>query len=155
MVYKIGIPAIILTAIALWLLNAIQVPCTATETFIENIPLNYTVVKEAEITEISTWFGLSRSRQAQALVQNADSATGLFTVNFIFSDGIQTLTKTVNQEIGAGEIRTVTSDVPLEGNVSVRTNVMPGTKQVSFQKEVTKQVPLGSFIGKDPSSKSC
>lgn len=153
--HKISIPVIFSTAIVFYLLSAIQVPCTTTKTFIENIPLNYTIAKEAEITEIPTWLGLSHSHQAQALIQNTDSATGLFTVNFIFSDGIQTLIKNVNQEIGAGEIRTVTSDVPLEGNVSVRTSVVPGTKQVSFQKEVTEQVPLGSFIGKDPSSKSC
>ena len=148
MVIKVSIAGMLMFAIGIWLLYTIKVPYTHTATFIENVPLNYSIPQEAKIIEVSTWWGLSHDYQAQALVENDDSATGMFTINFIFNDGTQTTTKIVNQQISPSEIKLITSDVPLKGNVTVQTKVTPGTKQVSVQKEVTEQVSLSDFYFK-------
>lgn len=118
------------TAFGIYLLFAIKVPCEVTRSKTETIPLTYENVTPVTIINNEMLWGAIRFSKAQITIRNTDSEAGYFKVNFVIQDGDEILTKTETQEILAGEIKTISTDLP-NGDVTVQANVIPGSKEVT------------------------
>jgi NADH:ubiquinone oxidoreductase subunit len=132
------IAAIVLTTYT-WQIDVVEYYST-------DIPYTYEqqLVRTQQVSEVP-WFW-NKVTQVQYQITNLDSKDGIFTLNFLFDNGIDTSAKTKKLEIFAGTTEAITINSPIHGVSKVSLNVVPPNTQVTQQRTVKKTVNAWNYV---------
>ena len=132
--------------IAAIVLTAVTWPIEVVEPYYTSEPYHYeqTLVREKQVTRWP-WFWQTKT-QGQYLVKNTEDIDGTFTLNFLFDDGLNVKTKTMEVEIMAGEGKAVTINSPFAGELTISLNVVPPNKSELQYRTVTKTVNTWQYL---------
>jgi len=139
------ITTMIFTALGLYLLSAIKVPCDVTETYQEQVYLPCEQTTQTSIVDTSSMWGLFHTRKAETLIRNPYSAEVQCKVNFIFNNTVQIETKTLEKKLISGETSAYSVDVPLSGDVIVDTKIIPEVRYETKTRVVHEQCSLSEY----------
>lgn len=135
----------IFTALGLYLLSAIKVPCDVIKTYQEPVYLLCEQTTQTSIVDVPFVWGLIHTMKAETLIKNPYSADVQCKVNFIFDNTVEKKTQTLEKKLISGETSSFSVDVPLDGNVSVDTKIIPEVRYVTKTRVVQEQCSLSEY----------
>ena len=103
-----------------------------------------TFVREKQVPNFP-WFW-QEVTQAQYLVKNTDDKDGTYTLNFLFDNGTNSETETMEVDIMSGEEKAITVNSPLTGVSTISLNVVPPNKLVLQQRTIKKRVNTWYYV---------
>ncbi|MBA7672149.1 hypothetical protein ES703_80323 [subsurface metagenome] len=137
--------AVMTIIVSVILLTVPVIPVEDTEisyTF-EPYTFEQSLVREEQIRKFPWIHEVTR---AQYLIKNTDINGGIFYINCIFDNEIDTDTKTLSMDILAGEQKAVTVDSSLKGKSSIILKVIPPKKSIPHETTVTKNVTTWAWL---------
>ena len=137
--------AMFLFAIAVYALNNTQVPYTATETYVENVPLNFISMGSIQTVDDPGFLNLFPTRKVSWSIMNNDTIGGSASAYFFYTDGKDTLSKIVKANLNPGEIKTLYTDIPTNTNAT-EAKLWVDTIPVEKTRTVTTQVSLWDYF---------
>jgi len=101
-------------------------------------PLTYekSVIREVQVPKWIFW----DATEVQYIIKNTDGIDGVFTLNFVFTNGKETKSSTQKITILAGAQEAITEVSSFNGVSSVTLNVIPSNKSIPHEITVTKEV---------------
>lgn len=146
---RIVIPGALCLVVALIILSSPLIDVQEVKTEVRYEPYSYeqSLIRESQTQKfIFPWF--SEVTRVQYVVRNTDSQMGIFVLNFIFDNGVETSTLTKREDILAGENKAVAMDSPLRGKSTAKLNVIPPSKAIPEERVIQKKVSAWEFLGR-------
>lgn len=137
---------LLLIVIAVVAMSVPVIPRQYTETEYTYIPLQYEVTSPVKLVTSSFLIFFSKT-EAHLGIKNIDTSSGIFSLNFVFDNGIEKETITETIELLPGEEQEIKIEVPLSGDVEVEANIIPPYKPIATETTAKKKVNVWSIIG--------
>lgn len=138
-------------ALAVYVLSVMKVPYTTNQIFYDEVPVSYQIVSPLQVISVDQWFGLVKTFQAQVSLENNDTVSGTYQINFIVGNNGNFETEQVTKILTPGEVETFSTEV---SSTNVTANLIRSYKEIPYTKEVTEQVSLWDFYLKGLSAKA-